>query len=744
MAALIPSGLFRRPWLPALAGAVLVLAAVAAYSRSLQVPFLFDDAPAIERNTTIRQLWPLSEVLSPPQTAAGATGRPIVNLTLALNYAAHGLNPRGFHLFNLVVHALAGLTLFGLVRRTLLMGPLRGQFGDDALPVSLATAGLWLVHPLLTEAVICVVQRSELLVGLFYLLTLYLFARSVTAEQPGRWRILVVGACLLGMASKEVMATAPLLVLLYDRTFVAGTFRESWRQRRGFYLALAATWLPLAMLVLRHQQRAGTVGFGLGVSPWHYLLTQCQALTLYLKLSLWPHPLVLDYGVGVAQSLTEIWPQGLLVIALLAATALALWRRPVLGFAGAWFFVILAPSSSFLPLTTQPIAEHRMYLPLAAVLALAVAGFRALLDRADARICTTLVAIFGLGWLTLERSNDYRSEEAIWLETIAQQPLNARAHASLGHVRAVAGQWNDALAHYAEAIRLRPDYADAQSDYASILLKISRAPEALPHLEAALRLKPDDDDIRYNLAVAQAQTGHMDEARGNLETVLKQNPFNSSAWNNLGDILLKIGRQAGAVTAFEEALRIDPRSAAAHNNAGTALVSLRRWPEALRHYADAIQLEPENPTIHSNYGDALFQMGNPTEAANEYHTALRLSPELAVLHYKLGNVWLQMSRLADAVCEFEETLRLQPDFPPAQHNLGLALVQLGRPAEALAHYQETLRQLPGSAATHHSLAVALAQLGRNAEAISHDDEALRLQPDFPAAREHRQKILEQR
>jgi hypothetical protein len=170
-------------------------------------------------------------------------------------------------------------------------------FGRDALPLALAVALLWTLHPLQTEAVTYVIQRVESLMGLCYLLTLYCLIRSVDSPRPALWQGCMVTACLLGMATKEVMATAPLLGLLYDRTFLAGSFREAWQRRRWWYVGLAATWLPLACLVAgTGGNRGGTSGFNVGVAPWAYWLTQFQAVAHYLKLSVWPHPLVFEYG----------------------------------------------------------------------------------------------------------------------------------------------------------------------------------------------------------------------------------------------------------------------------------------------------------------------------------------------------------------------------------------------------------------------------------------------------------------
>ena len=165
----------RRAWLVA---GLLVVATMVAYHNSFSVPFFFDDRPAIERNESIRHLWPLSIPLSPPITGAGVAGRPLTNLTLAFNYAASGLNVWSYHWLNLAIHLLGGLTLWSLLRHTLRSPFLRGRFDQSVEWAAGGAALLWLVHPLQTESVVCVVQRNELLAGLFYLLTLHCFIRS--------------------------------------------------------------------------------------------------------------------------------------------------------------------------------------------------------------------------------------------------------------------------------------------------------------------------------------------------------------------------------------------------------------------------------------------------------------------------------------------------------------------------------------------------------------------------------------
>ncbi|HEV8072594.1 MAG TPA: hypothetical protein VGP21_00565, partial [Opitutaceae bacterium] len=459
-----------------LACAVIVLAVLAVYYNSLSCPFIFDDSSAVVTNPSIHKF---ESALSPsPYKLVG--GRPVLNFTFALNYALGGLDVRGYHALNLLVHALAGLTLFGLLRRTLLrpvrqaprlarglelvetaqgyggqaltsrlaarrseISDLRFEIGADATPLALAVAVIWTVHPLQTEAVTYISERAESLMGLFYLLTLYGFVRgaSATGERPaasgewsedttpvfnsqlstlssGLWFAGSVLACLLGVFSKEVVVTAPVMVLLYDRTFVAGSFCEAWRLRWRYYLGLAGTWLPLGWSMMSLDRRG--IGFDQGVAWWSYALTSCRSLVLYLKLAIWPHPLVFDYGTAVVQHATEVAPYMLILAGLVAATAIALWRWPAAGFAGAWFFVILAPASSVIPVAGQPMAEHRMYLSLAAVVTLGVLGLYAWLGRRS--LMVLVAAAMGLGWLTIQRNKDYRSNLAILSDTVEKCP----------------------------------------------------------------------------------------------------------------------------------------------------------------------------------------------------------------------------------------------------------------------------------------------------------------------------------
>ena len=579
-----------------LVAAVLSLATLWAYVHTFRGPFIFDDKPAILENPTIRHLWPLTEVFSPPSIGSSVTGRPLVNLSFAINYAISGENPWSYHALNLLIHVLGGLALFGIVRLSLGFPIVPEALRGLALPTGAVIAALWLLHPLQTESVSSVVQRTESLVGLFFLLTLYAFIRGIQSARPTKWLTLSFLACLAGMAAKEVMVTAPLIVLWYDRTFVAGSLRNAWRQRPRYYLGLFATWGLLALLVLTAGGTRGeAAGFGLGITPWTYALTQCGAIIHYLRLAFWPSSLVLDYGTDVTRHLGDVLPQALLLLALAVATIWACLRRPLAGFLGAWFFVILAPSSSIVPLVSQTVAEHRMYLPLAAVIALVVGAATKRFGRKA--LLVALVFAIILMTETQVRNRIYETELSAWTDTVAKAPLNARAQINLAESLIVLGRPADALAPAAAAVALRPGYAEAQTNLGIALTQLGHPDEALPHCEEAVRLQPDHARNHSNLGATLLHLDRAAEAAKEFEAALtlSNNARERTALRrNLGSAYFHSGRIPAAIAEYEAVLKEAPESAETHYSLGLALGLNQRYDEAIAQLKETLRLQPNH------------------------------------------------------------------------------------------------------------------------------------------------------
>lgn len=665
-----------------LAVALLVVTALWFYRNSFSVPFVYDDVPAIAGNPSLHSLWPLSGPLAPPPHLT-TSGRPLVNLSLALNYALSGTEVWSYHALNLAIHVGAALALFGLVRRTIESR----RLPSDPTPLALVIAALWMLHPLQTESVTYVVQRAEALVGLFYLLTLYAFARSTDChplDDNGRdrdchlmddnrwarrgWQAAAVVACAAGMACKEVMVSAPLAVLLYDRTFVAGSFREAWRRRRGFHVALATSWALLAFLVLTTGgTRDGSAGFGQGMSSWTYALTQARAIALYLRLALWPGALVFDYGNATAGSLVEVLPSLALVLALGGATVVALRRWPAAGFLGFVFFAVLAPSSSIVPVVTETIAEHRMYLPLAALVTALVLGAHARFGRAALPVAAA--AALALGFCTTQRNTVYRDHVSLWTDTVEKAPANHRARGHLG----------------------------------SALVAAGRDAEALRHFETAAQLAPRNAKAHFNLATALARAGQPGAAHQHFETALALEPAHADAHNNHGDLLLRLGRRDEALQHFEAALRADPGFAPAHNNLGIALGSAGQLDAAIAHFISALRERPDYAEARNNLGFALKCQGRIAEAIPHFAAAVKLNPRYAEAHNNLALGLAATNRSAESIYHFREVTRLEPGYADARYHLGHALLRQGAAAEARAEFEAALRLAPNHAAARREL-----------------------------------------
>lgn len=655
----------RPAWL---AGIALVLAALAAYHNSFSVPFIFDDSASIAQNGTIRHLSHLGEVLKgPPWAALTVNGRPLLNLTLAVNYALGGLEVGGYHWVNLGIHCLAALTLFGVMRRSLLQPVLAESLGHAAVPISFLTALLWVLHPVQTEAVTYVIQRAESQVSLFYLLTVYAFIRATSAEKGAAWYLLTIVFCFVGMGAKEVMVTAPVMVFFYDRTFVAGSFLNAWRRRWWLYAGLAATWLLLAWLMLGSGSRGEAGAFDSGTRWYQYAGTEFGVILHYLRMIFWPAPLILDYGGSVLEENgLRIALSAAAVLALVAGTVAALRWRPVLGFLGCWFFGILAPTSSVVPIV-DTIFEHRIYLAMAAVLVLLVAGVCRWLGRGGCWILAALAV--ALGFLTTIRNRDYRSELAIWTDTVAKRPDNARAYNNLGSLWLGRDNLAEAERCFQAAVKLRPGYPSANYNLGIVLTRTNRPADAVPFFLKAINVEENFVDARVNAGIALMRIGRPADAVTQYLAALKLQPASADIHYNLGLALSQAGRLDGAIHEYEAALRLDPTLAQAHADLAAAQTRQGDIPAAARSYLEAIRLQPGLTAAHLGLGDLLVQVNRFPEAIEEYQKVLQSEPGNIHARFNLANAQLVTEHLDEAIAEYERILQTNPNEPGVRDNL---------------------------------------------------------------------------
>jgi Flp pilus assembly protein TadD len=711
--------------------AAILLLTVAAYAPALRGPQLFDDRQAIQDNPSIRHLWPLTVPLRPP-AGTPVTGRPVVNFSLALNYQLNRVlgvdqqaDPGGvaktvsYHVVNLALHLACGLLLFGLVRRTLRSGRFSGHWNTDADGIAVVFLAIWLLHPIQTDAVDYLIQRTELLASLCLVATLYCSVRAWDAARPLRWYLAGAVACLLGMGSKEIMYCAPLLVVLYDRAFRLTSWRElaapAQRLRRWFYVALAAS-LALLVALVAGNPRGTAAGFHAGLPWYEYLHSQGWAVARYLRLVAWPDALTLDYGTHPVAHWRGI-PGLLLLVAFFGVTLVA-WARVErwggLAFSGAWFFLILAPTSSVLPIVTEIAAERRLYLPLAAVVVIAIVAVDQLgrrwmsggLSPNGRRVLAVAGAgaVLLLAALTSRRSALYRDPEAMWRDAIAKVPDNGRAWNNLGvilanlpdperdaadsayHVAAtldptlVSALLNVAMSDYSHGrlavadsefrwlLAVEPGNDTAVGGLASVALARRDTAAALPWLEQ-LTARPANEPLLLGLAQIYLARGQDADAAAVLQRMLRADSARVDVNSSLGGLLLQEGKADDARPYLERALRLQPDSAVNVALLAMDYADLGRRGESVALAASATHRPTSDPRIYFFVGRAMLKANRPDLAASYLKRAFELGFRDAETNDDLGEAAERLGQRREAAGWFKRALMLDPHDSAARRGL---------------------------------------------------------------------------
>lgn len=580
---------------PARAAVLVVLSCIVAYSTALNAGFVFDDFNQILGNPDLQTGASIGQILS-------TTPRPVTSLTFAINLAPFGSVSAAnqpptltFHLVNLAIHIGAALLLLGILRRAL---------PRDASPIfPLAGALLWALHPLNTQAVTYLVQRAESLMGMLALASVYLLFRVRDAQGPNsaRWfSIGVVVCCALAMGAKAVAIVLPLALLLIDRAIIAGSFVGALRAHKGMYAGLALTLsVPFLTGIAQGVLDTGSnpnaaVGFAYeGVSPATYFLSQPGVILHYLRLAFVPAGQCLDYDWPPADSLAGALPSLIVVGALGVAALVGLVKNARWGLLVSLFFVLLAPTSSFVPIKDLA-NEHRMYLPLIPVvlLAMMLAGLAlkqlAPPSRRSVSIGALALCAIALGGATLARNTVYQSDEAIWRDVLAKGGNALRAHTNLASIARRNDDLDSAIEHAQAALRIDPDLRQARGLLAATLGEAGRFEEANEQFEVYFATgapHPSDDVVRaaYNreldrlrmTAADYFSAGQFWEAEKRYRVICDSPAPIADDYYNLGMARARQNRFPQAAGDFERVLEMNPQ----HEQAKRALEITRQQIE---------------------------------------------------------------------------------------------------------------------------------------------------------------------
>lgn len=545
--------------------AILLGLAVFAYANSIQAPFVGDDLDGIVNEPAIRPPFSLGAALS--------TNRPVVTATLSFNYWIGELDERGYHVFNILAHALCGLLFFGLARHLLREPACSRDFGPTADAVALFAAGVFTVHPIQTESVTYTIQRSEILGTIAILGALWSAALLSRRHSPLLWGSLLVSG-LAGAWSKEIVVILPVLFALYDWCFIAQGRVRDMPNRRGVYLPLALIAVFSLAWGFSGEVNPTTAGFEMeSMSSWDYMRMQPGVLLYYARLIIWPDSLCFDCGLwkpwpvlgsllGASALVPAVILGAIVVVALRVRERLPLVTFCVLG-AG----IVLVPSSSFLPLADVYV-EHRLYLPIG-LLALLVGGCSvrcvSALGNSPLRSAATralpvaaALAVVALVPLTVSRNRSYADPVVLWSDSVAKAPENYRAQYHLARGLMERGAVDAAIGHYELAIRSGLRLSGAYVGLGNAYTRVGRLQDAVTAMKSAKGLAPGSSVVHRNLAALYAKVGRITDAVDAAEKAVELDSESVRGRGLLADLYQASGRTEDALVQYEVALRIEP------------------------------------------------------------------------------------------------------------------------------------------------------------------------------------------
>lgn len=612
----------------------------------------FDDNIYVTANSSVQQGLTARGIKYAWTTFDSGNYHPLTWLSLEADCSLYGLKPAGFHATNLLLHLVNSVLLLMLLRRM-----------TGALVPSAAVALLFALHPLHVESVAWVSERKDVLSTFFLILAVW--AYQWYAAKPAIGRHLVVSVLmLLGLLSKSMLVSLPLLLLLLDvwplkridlpgiSTISGGVgagvrIQQSISDPRPSFPALLyekSPWCALSVLwvivTIVSQGAAGSFDSMQGVPLVIRIGNAFNAYAWYLGKTFWPTDLVVFYphpqaslsllmvGVGVA-TLTVV---SLLIIALPRG-------RAPLAVGWLWFLVSLVPVIGIVQVGSQAYADRYTYVPHIGLFSMLIFGlYESVTWRGAVRGLAGLVfagVILGCLLLTRTQVTYWRDGETLWQHALAVNPQNFTAYMKLGILRLEHGQYDGAADYFGRAVRLKPKAADAHA----------------------------------NLGVASQGLQRLAEAEQEYATALRLNPRHGTALNNLAGLLKARGDLRGALPLLATLVELQPKAPDLRSQYALVLGRLGELDEAANQFSIVLRQDPESPVAENNLGTTLMQLGRDADAKPHIERALQLAPKFASAHFNLAELLEREKDFSGAQEHFAEVLRLSPNDAEARQRL---------------------------------------------------------------------------
>ena len=696
------------PWL----GLGLILAVTAvAYRGVIGHGFVFDDVPTVRDNPTVRSLGFVGRWFTSPQATSASREnrnyRPVTVASYALDRAAWGEAPAGFHATNLALHlGVAGLT-FILARRL---------WGDDWAAVG--AAAVVALHPINAEAVNYVTARSSILMTLGVLAAVWAHDRA-TMERRWRWAVAAWAFGLLALGAKEVAVILPGLIIAWDRA--RGDRTEPWGAtlRRSLpWWGLVGGFLAVRAMVLAVGHATAATGEGAAVAQGGWL-----ALKIYLTSLgqwLWPAGLALDHAWPAAVGRVEaLWLVAGTVAAGLGTLAAARWDRRI-GWSVVWFWTALLPMGA-LPFVSRMTLyqDNRVYLAGIGLAWSAGWGGAWVVrrwgttrgGRAAWGVALGLLVV-AAGWTAANRTVVWADEVRLWDDVLTQYPNSFLAYNSKGIFLKNAGRLDEARQAFERVLYLAPGFAQAHNNLGGVFAERGDWERAASAFEFALSLDPRYTSASVNLGAVYRGMGRSDLAIDLYERLLRDDPGMAVALVRLGVLLEEQGRFDAAAERFRNALSIDPTDDQVRLALGGVLVRLDRWADAREVFEVLVTRHPDSFPIRFNLGLSLDHLGLHDEAVVSYRAAAALRPDQPGPYFRMAVIHSKRGRWTDAAADYEQALQRDPSHYLSHQNLALVAEQLGDSIRAAEHYRAFLSTVPQYPSLHALREQAQAAIAR--------------------------------
>lgn len=677
------------------------------YFNTLDVPFYFDDADNVT-HPDLRIEDMTREDLSQALSGGLIKNRPISNISFALNYYLGGYRVSGYHLVNMLIHLSTGVILYALFIVTLNF-PAAKVLPGHRNKIAFWAALVWLVHPLATQSVTYVVQRMNSMSTMFYVAAMLFYILGRKQYLETRKGEVNLAACiyffvstvsgLFAMGSKEIAATLPVIIFLYEWFFFQN-LSVSWVKGKLLWSLPVVAGLSLLVWVYtggHFIQNIFLAYSGRTFNLVERLLTQLRIVVHYLSLMFFPHPdrMAFDYDYPLSYSFLEpiTTLYSFLFLALLVAAAVFFATKyKLFSFCVLWFFINLLIESSFVPL--EMVYEHRTYLPSMYVFLFAVVLVFSVVKKSkvNAILIGCIVVILAI-W-TVERNRVWKDPVIFWEDNVMKYPNKARSNLNLGVQYYNKKDYDRASNQFNLALSLKPDFPEAIYNLGLIAYRRGDVREAEDRFLEAIDLKRKYVSARMALASLYTGSGYIEKALEQYLNVYRMYPNYSVVNKHIGNILLKKGNPKEAIEFLNRAYLKKKDDIKLLISLGEVHLRLRNYEESVSFYEQVVEKDNNQLIAHYNLGLIYSIINSVEKAILHYQKAYMIQPEIVPVSYNYGNILLRNGEYNSAESILLEFVKGGKVFADGYNNLGLLYVKQGENEKALTQFTNALRVDP--------------------------------------------------